>query len=262
MTRSRLVISFFNVVFSLITIICLIFDSQYFPIVFVFNIIFLISMVILKHNEKIDMIKISSYLSNDLDPKKYINEYVKFKKKFIFSKTSNLLNKINIISIQISPENLEYCKSELESLVEEENKFTPVIRFFYYRAWVLYFFETNDMSKAKALLDELENIIYLLKGNQRLLLYPHLQLDKIKYDVILGRNLEDAELTYNTLLNHNITRINYIYCLYNLGIIAYKKKEYDNAEEKFKIVINNGNKLYVVNKAKKYLNKIKHKNES
>lgn len=216
----------------------------------------LIYFIILR-KEKINNFKASKLYFQDCDPEAFIEEFIKLSTKRLYSKNTKIRNKINLIHVYLSNGDLKSARIYLESLVEDEPKYSPVIKFSYYLAWSYYFEQKGEIEQLKTLIGQLEQLIIASQPKHKRFQAMHLKIITTRLYILENIHLDIAEKDILEILNNPLLKINIVVNVYYLGVIAYKQKRFDQATEYFDSVVLNGNKLIQVKKANLYLNKIK-----
>lgn len=259
----------FRFVFSIFTlIICLGFFpiSVYLPRIADYYFFFMLAVFYynytLKKKDRIKLHKISSIYFNDCNPRLYLSEIEKYNKKIIRSKKGKILHQISKSLIYLDLGDLSACHEILLSLVNQEETFTIVIKFWYYKAWIYYYDEIDQPGRMKILLQELEKLAQTAPAKYQKQLKLNFRQVQARYYVKVGIYLDTAEAIYSEIFKGRYPRLTVVLNLYYLGVIAYKQARYDLAVERLNSVVKNGNQLYVVEKAKQLIEEIKIKTES
>lgn len=227
-----------------------------FSIFVIIAIIFVIVNFSVNRYEKIKLVKISKIYLDECDPLRYIEEYKKLLSRSILTKNAKVLNDITIALANISYGDIEEAKKTLDGLVESEPKFDSVLRFWYYKAWIYYFEETNEVDRIKTLILQSKQLVDRCPGKYKAQLISNYNQIIARYYVSANIHLNLAEQEFNKIFKANFPKFNVVVNVYYLGVIAYLQKNYIRALEYFNSVAKNGNRLAVVNKSKNYIKKI------
>lgn len=225
-------------------------------IFFLIAITLLASFYFVKYFEKRKLIAISKIYLDTCDPVKYVEEYQKYLKQIVTKEKYKYLHSITIALAHISAGKIIEAKQTLDELVEKEPHFDSIIRFWYYKAWIYYFEETKEIAKFKVLMHELKKLVDQCPYKFREQLLSNYNNIVARYYVLNNIHLDIAYKEFSKVFFGRYPKLNAVINVYYLGVIAYLENNYNEAKEYFNSVIRNGNKLEVVNKAKKYLSLI------
>lgn len=209
-----------------------------------------------RKREKQKLIYISKIYLHECDPIRYIEEYNKYLKNFVLSKRFKTLHKITNSMAYLAAGKIDEAKQILDEFVENEPNFYPVIRFWYYKAWIYYFEETKELARIKILIQEVQKIIHITPLKYRPQLLSNYNQMIARYYVASKIHLNLAEDEFKKVFNRNLPKLNVVVNVYYLGVISFLNKDYVTAKEYFNSVIKNGNRLIVVDRAKEYLDLI------
>lgn len=250
----------FYVIFSSILLLTLIYfvikeqiDYNIFFIIIVFS-IFL--HVYFQKYERKKALKIHLIYLHDLNPLVYLEEYQKFNKKRFLSKSAKLISKINCAIVLLTAGKLEKSHQVLLELVDLEPKFGPYLRFWYYTAWINYYDEVDDLQRMKFLLEQNKIILKEIPAKYRQKLVENYEFFRAKCLVKEGVFLDTAENFFLGILRGNLPKLTILNCIYQLGLIAYKNRQYDLSKRRLLSVVTNGKDLNEAKKAKTILEKI------
>lgn len=253
MSKLKFILLIINAVFVIFVLPLAILDYVNFSIFFLISIGLVVIYFSVSRYEKIKLVKISKIYLDECDPIRYIEAYKKLLSRSILSKNAKVLNDITIALANISYGDIEEAKRTLDGLVESEPKFDSVLRFWYYKAWIFYFEETNEVERIKTLIFQSKQLVDRCPIKYKAQLISNYNQIIARYYIAANIHLNLAEQEFNRVFKSNFPKFNVVVNVYYLGVIAYLQKNYIRALEYFNSVAKNGNKLAVVNKSKNYI---------
>lgn len=256
MSRIRFIFLIFNFMYIIFIFPLTLLDYFSLDLSFTIGLVLIIAFYVLKRIDRNKFIKVTKVYLDECDPEKYIYEFKKLMKHIILPSKAKYLNDITIAMAYYSLGKIEEARKSLEKLVDVEPKFPPVIRFWYYKAWLYYFLETKEIEKIKTLLEQSRLIIDNVPTKFKSQLSSNYNNLTARYYVLANIHLNLAEQEFSKIYKMNLPKLHVVSNVYYLGVIAYKQNDFRRALECFKSVEKNGNKLIFVQKALFYINKI------
>lgn len=249
----------FLILGTLVLFVLLFFELQDmidFEIFLTYSIIYIFLNYWFYKSEKNKIMKLYLIYINDLEPEKYLQEFQKYNKHRLRNKTSRIIDQIYFAIVLIDACKVQEAHQILMNYVDEEPKFSAFLRFWYYNAWINYFDEVDDLPRMKVLALQIKNLINCFPPNQRQKLFANYEMVKARILVKEGIFLDIAEKFFTQLLRGRFPKITIINCVYQLGLIAYKKGDYELSKKRLLAVTENGKNLNIVKKANVLLEKI------
>ena len=158
-SKTRLILQILNGL-NFIFVIPLVFLDYVDSFVFlIIAIIIAVPSLILKRYDKQKFILIAKIYLDECDPEKYLIEYKKFLKRMVVSNNQKILTESTLALAHLSIKKISESKRILDSLVQYEPRFSPYIRFWYYKSWIIYFEETNEIERMRVLIQQSKTII-------------------------------------------------------------------------------------------------------
>lgn len=256
MSKIRFIVVILSLIYILFIFPLAIIDLITLEIFILIGLVLIISFHSIKRVERKKIVNVSKFYLDECDPIKYIKDLKKLLKHFILFKSIKYLNEITIALAYISAGNLDDAKNILESLVDIEPKFSVIIRFWYYKAWIYYFEETNEIERIKVLIEQSRLLIDKTPTRFKAQMLSNYNQIIARYYVLANIHLNLAEEEFNKIFKTNFPKMNVVVNVYYLGVIAYRNNDLKHARDYFKSVVKNGNKLNVVLKSNEYLEKI------
>lgn len=260
MTKIRFVLTVPIFLGMLAAIILMYLDNEHSYLYMLAELALYLSEMEIRKKEKQKFTLLTAIYVSDCDPERYLHEYEKYRKSLLFPKRRIPMATISQALIHIDLGNFDTARNLLLGLVEDEPTMSDFVRFWFYKAWIYCYDETKETARMKVLIDQQKNIIERVKSRSRMQLLANYQLILARYFLRTGIDLGNAETIYRQVLNGASPKLIYVQCEFRLGEIAFLKKQYESAKERFLIVIRNGSKLYVAKKAQEYLNRINETN--
>ena len=237
-------------------VLALISEPIWTDLYFVFLVIIFILHFWLSKKEKKKKNEITMVYIENLQPLRYLELFEDFNKTQVISKNIKLMNQITKCQVLLDAGKFQECRNILESLVEEEGKFSPFVRFLYYKNWIHYFGETNDIPRMKFLLDQCYDLLEKIPLKFRQQLAITYKIMEANYFIKEGIFLETAESRYQQIMQTRLPRVAVIQAIFQLAIIDIKSRRLEQAKTRLTSVIKNGRELHLVQKAKKILDEI------
>ncbi len=190
----------------------------------------------------------------DCDPYKLVEIFKKLKEK------ERSKNGAIILSLGLA-QGLFYIGSLEESyqilLNLEFRKRRPVHMLHYYNLLANQFFIQNHMEKIREIREEVEKIRDTLRQNNRLQKPTRFLLNILNGQLAHG---EQDEFKYREMLSKTLNESNFLFQKvtgnYQLAKLDFEQKEYHNARARCAYIVENGNKMYQVEEAKRMLEEI------
>jgi hypothetical protein len=256
MYKLRFIFHLFSLILSIGFLILIILDEVWFEVYLTIIVINFILNIYFRKAEKKKLMEITFIYINELEPLKYLEEYQKFNKKRFLSRNTKIMDKISTALVLIDAGQINKSYETLFELVDEEEKFNPFIRFWYYKAWIHYFDEVDDLSRMRFLAEQSKFLIQDISPKYRSQILANFELMRARCFIKEGIFLKAAENKYNEVLRGRFPRLTVVNSVYLLGVIAYKKQDYDLSKKRLISVIQNGKELNAAKKAKLLLETI------
>ncbi|MDD3999695.1 MAG: hypothetical protein PHX62_02210 [Bacilli bacterium] len=232
------------------------FDYILFEVYFGIIIIVLILNFYFKRIETRKLFELTLIYINELEPLKYLEESTKYNKKRFLSKSAKRMDKITSALVLLDGAKIEEAHQVLLELVDIEEKMTPFIRFWYYKAWIHYYDEVDDILRMKFLADQNKTLITYIPQKFSAQILANYELLRARCFVKEGVFLDTAETYYTQVLSGRFPKLTVINCVYQLGLIAYKNNNFNLAKKRLQSVVTNGKNLNAALKARQLLDKI------
>lgn len=207
----------------------------------------------LRNNERRQFVTIMSYYAMNCDAGKYLHDLTEYYKKCYFTKQNKRYHSMILAMINIDLGDFDTAKKLLLSLKDYVDNFPDFQKYTYYRAWTGYYYEFGETERFRVLLEEMKKIVERAKGKLQLQLISNYNLVEAKYYVCSNIFLDEAKNVYQEVLSLNTVPILGLSSHYYLGVIYFKKNDYNRALEEFKYVACSEKNIHIVEKSKKYL---------
>ncbi|MDP4119718.1 MAG: hypothetical protein Q8876_01495 [Bacillota bacterium] len=201
------------------------------------------------------MKKITSYINNECDPKKYITVY---NKRLLKKLRNNSINELAILgNAFILSGEINSAKINLDLMNQLPIK-SINNKILYYYCQSLFYLEVKNFSSASIALNQLEEALTYAR------LLPSAAKKNYESYILRGRylinisnnNYEGAVEYFNTCFLNVKQNLTKVLVEFSLGEIYMHFERYNEAKEAFEYVVQNGNTLYKVQLAKEYLKRI------
>ncbi|HKM30394.1 MAG TPA: tetratricopeptide repeat protein [Bacilli bacterium] len=257
MNRKRFVYWLISIIVTLALIIYIWFsDDEYYMFYTLLGMGLIFPNFTFKKIEKRKLMEIIVDYSQTGNVKKYLDSLSLFNKKMVKNKKNKYFDLISYAHAYMDMGNFEGAKDILDKLVEEEPRFTSLIRFFYYRAWINYFLNYGLDGEAKKLLDQLKAMIELAAPQLRQQYIINYQILVAKYNIRCDVLLIETKATLKQIIDANPTPLMTASTSYYVGIIEYKLGNFSEAKSIFNEVAKFNEQLHFVVKAKEYLHRL------
>lgn len=199
--------------------------------------------------------KLCAIHNEECDPVKFLNEYFPLLKRAKEKSTRSLLM-LNLASGYINIGDLAQAKSVLGDInINHLNKMT---RIQYHNLWTTIFMNEEKTGDAQYSLNFTKDLLAKTKLNP---LYKDLFEKSIRSDEaelnILRGNFDGAEEVFLENFYTSKEKLRKVIAKYILANLYIKQNNTEKAVEAMKYVAENGNTLYMAQKAKEYLNSLR-----
>lgn len=253
MKKGRFIYWLISMTVAIFLIVMTFIDDTYYWIYTLLIVLLLIPNFILKKKEQKEIMDQAIIYSRDGDGKKYVVMLRQINRKMIKSKNSRIFDDILYTNVYMDIGDFDKAREVLDRLVEKEETFSDFMRFFYYKSWITYLLNYDDLDKCDVLLKQLSKLIDSAPKSLKSQYILNYQLLISKYNIRKGIYLEAAKKTLKQIMYNNPTPLMEMSCSYFIGVIEVKMGRYDEAKKLFMYVTEFNEQLNYVKKAKKYL---------
>ena len=260
MRKFNFIFWLFTLLISIFSLPLFIFDDRFHLTYYFLIVIVLFGVnIFLKRADKALIKSINQIYIFECDPLKYFHKYQAYLKKCFVSKNALIMLKNTEALVNLDAGNITHAKTILDTLVDQEPTFNNLTKFWYYKAWIHYLEEQNEIKKMEVLINKQKELLNFLPPSVRPQFEANYNSLVARYYVKNGIYLDNAEMFYSDILRGNYPKINIVTSVFYLGVISFKQGKYELAAERFRSVKRSANKLYISEKAEKYLDLIEQK---
>lgn len=207
--------------------------------------------------EKRKMNQVVMIYVNDCDPLRYLEEYENLIRTYVSTSTSRVINQIGKALLLMEAGEIDSAKSILDALVDDEPGFNNSLKFLYYKAWIFYFDETNNLEKMEVLYNQAQKLLSSIPLKLKPIIDSNFKYIQARYFVKAGIYLDSAESIYGEAFKGRYPYLTVLNSIYYLGVIALKQGKKEIAMERFSAIIKSGkSNLAIFNKSHEMIKKI------